>query len=145
MKKQISVFIKNIMIVIGIMYISIFLKNILQISIGTLFNYDSEIKVYKPINLREESSIEDIILLSKLILIYDFILFVFIFYFWTYFLLYLIITQLGNKLWFQIGYTTLFYLISVICFDYFHPSILFILITIILGIVNWWMFKIWIK
>jgi len=145
MTEKLTAFIKDISILIGIMYISLFLKNALQILIGTISNSDSDIKLYKVINLRSESSIDDLLFLFSTLIIYDFLLLVIIFYFWIYLLLYLIISQIGNKLWLQIVYPIIFYLISIIYFDNFHPNILFIFIVIVLGFTNWWMFKKWIK
>lgn len=135
MKKQFS----NLIKLIVIMYISISLKNILQILLGTFFNCSESSGL---INLKKILSIEALYLRLKLILIYDFVLLVFIAYFWIYFLLYLFAQLIGNKLWFHIGFMALIYLIVIIsnCFDL---NILFIFL--ILGYANWWMFKKWIK
>ena len=145
MVKQFRIFIINIFKLIGIMYISISLKNILQILLGTIFNTEDDIKIYKLINIRSESSLEGVSLLFQVILGYDFFIFVAIAYLWIYVFLYLVVTLIGNKLWFHIIYTIAIYLITILFFDHFHPNILFILITIVLGFVNWWMFKKWIK
>lgn len=144
MMKQVKIFITNILKLIGIMYISISLKNILQILFGTLSNSDHDIKLYKLINLRDETYYSNLLTL-KIILGYDFILLVILLYFWLYFLLYLIISLKGNKLWLQLFYPLIIYLITILVFDHFHPNILFIFIVIFLGYANWWMFKKWIK
>ena len=130
---------------IGIMYISIGLKNILQIIFGTIFNTDHDIKIYKLINLKRESSLEGINLLFQVILGYDFFIFVIVAYLWVYLFLYLMVSLIGNKLWLQISYPIIIYLITILFFDHFHPNILFIVITVVLGFSNWWMFKKWIK
>jgi hypothetical protein len=145
MIKQLKIFTINMFKLIGIMYISIGLKNILQIIFGTIFNTDHDIKIYKLINLKRESSLEGINLLFQVILGYDFFIFVIVAYLWVYLFLYLMVSLIGNKLWLQISYPIIIYLITILFFDHFHPNILFIVITVVLGFSNWWMFKKWIK
>ena len=127
------------------MYISISLKNILQFLLGTIFNAGHDAKVYKLINLNMRSTFDTKLGLIELILMYDFIIFTSIAYLWIYTFLYFIVNLIGNKLWFQIIYAIIVYLVTILFFDHFHPNILFIFIFIFLGYANWWMFKKWIK
>jgi hypothetical protein len=143
MVKQFRIFIINMFKLIGVMYISIFLKNILQLFLGYLFSTDTDIKIYKVYDIKKSSYTLDYVI--ELMLLYDFFIFVTIAYLWIYLSLYLIITLIGNKLWFHIIYTIVIYLITILFFDHFHPNILFIIITILLGMLNWYLFKRWIK
>lgn len=144
MSKQYKIFSLNILKLIGIMYISIGLKNILQLLLGTLFNSEHDAKVYKLINLDMRSTLSTKLGLIELMLIYDFIVFVFIAYLWIYLILYLVVNLIGNKLWFQLLCPVTFYFTTILFIE-FNPNILFILITLILGFSNWWLFKKWIK
>lgn len=144
MSKQFEVFSLNILKLIGIMYIAIGLKNILQLLLGTLFNSEHDAKVYKLINLDMRSTLNTKLGLIELMLMYDFIVFVFIAYLWIYLILYLIINLTGNRFWFQLLYPVIVYFTTILFIE-FNPNILFILITLILGFTNWWLFKKWIK
>lgn len=126
------------------MYISIGLKNILQLLLGTLFNSEHDAKVYKLINLDMRSALNTKLGLIELMLMYDFIVFVFIAYLWIYLILYLVVNLIGNRLWFQLLYPFTVYFITILFIE-FNPNILFILITLVLGFTNWWLFKKWIK
>lgn len=145
MAKQFKIFIINMFKLIGIMYISISLKNFLQLILGTLLNFEHDAKAYKLLNLGMRSSFESKVGLIQLMLIYDFIIFVLIAYLWIFLLLYVLVVIFGNKLWLHISYAVLVYLITILFFDHFHPNALFVLITIFLGYTNWWMFERWIK
>jgi hypothetical protein len=131
----------NIFKLIGIMYISISLKNILQILFGTLFGYSGIAESYGLINLKQYLSFEAKINIISIMMIYDFTLFTLLFYFWLFLLSYLVFALIGNKLWFHIVYSIVIYLLIIFRFDNFRLNILFIIITIILGCANWWMFK----
>lgn len=123
------------------MYISIVLKNILQILFATIFNFSEP----KPIiNLNEILSIEQLFLRFKLIFIYDFILLAFTMYLTAYFLLYLFTKLLGNKLLLHIIYMLSLYIILLFV-NRINLNLYFLIINFILGCSNWWMFQKWIK
>lgn len=145
MIKEFKIFIINMLKLVGIMYISIGLKNILQIIIGTITDYNQVAKVYSLVNLKKRLSWDNKIGLIEILLIYDFVIFAIAFYLWGFLLLYILTVVLGNKLWLHIFYAIAIYLIIILFFDHFHPNFLFILITIFLGYANWVMFKKWIK
>ena len=145
MIKQLLIFIKNIFKLIGIMYISISLKNLLQISIGTLTNYSEVTKPYRLINLTKRSNFEARLNHLKLIFLYDYLLFALIAYLWLFIILYLLVAKYGNRLGIHICYIILVYLIVVTYFDPFKYNILFMLISLMLGFSNWWLFKKWIR
>ncbi|SUX48773.1 hypothetical protein [Chryseobacterium indoltheticum] len=145
MSKQFIVFIVNILKLIGITYISIGLKNILQILFGTVFNAEFDAKSYKLINLGMRSTFETKLGLIEVMLIYDLVIFMLTVYIWFFLLLYFFVQISGNKVWFHIVYMVIIYLTVTLVFDNFKPNFLFILITVILGTANWWMFKKWIK
>lgn len=130
---------------IGIMYISITLKNVLQVLLGTLSNYSEVPQVYRLVNLEKEISWSNKLGLLEVLSIYDYILFASFAYSMIYLVLYLISSLIGNKLWFQIAYTVIIYLLTIFYFDHFKVSFLFIIIALFLGYANWWMFKKWIK
>ena len=127
------------------MFISISLKNVLQIFLGTLTNYSEVTKPYRLININNRITFDTKISHLKLIFLYDFILFATIAYFWLFLILYLLVKKFGNKLLIHICYTIFVYIIIITYFDPFHYNIIFIFVCIILGYVNWWMFKKWIK
>ncbi|PRB02594.1 hypothetical protein CQ046_11940 [Chryseobacterium sp. MYb7] len=141
MLKQFKFFIINILKLIGITYISIGLKNILQFSLGTIFNAEHDAKAYKLINLDMRSTFYTKLDLIKVMLIYDFMIFMLIAYIWIFLLLYIFVKTVGNKIWLHITYAIIVYLITILVFDNFSPNILFILVTILLGFINWWLFK----
>ena len=128
---------------IGIMYISISLKNILQLVLGHFFSSETDIKVYKIYNLEKTVYTLKFVILQMFL--YDFILFATFAYLWIFLVLYLVVSLLGNKLWFQIGYSLIIYLLTVFYFDHLSINFLFIIIALFLGFANWWMFKKWIK
>ena len=135
----------NLLKLIGIMYISISLKNLLQIFFGTIIKFDGVTKPYRLININNRSNLEAKINHLKLIFLYDYILFAFIFYLWIFVILLFLIKKFGNKLWIQISYSLSIYLLAITYYDPFHYNILFILIAIFLGYANWWLFKKWIN
>ena len=135
----------NIFKLIGVMYVSISLKNLLQILIGTLTNYSEVAQVYRLVNLQKETSFENVIRLFYILLVYDYLIFTVLFYFWIFVILFFLTKKFGNKLWIQISYSLSIYLLAITYYDPFHYNILFILIAIFLGYANWWLFKKWIN
>ncbi|PWN58582.1 hypothetical protein C1634_021205 [Chryseobacterium viscerum] len=133
----------NIPKLIAIMYLSIATKNILQLIFGYLFNSENDIKLYKLYNLHESSYSYNF--LFQLIFIYDFLFLGVILYLPLYLILYLIITKFGNKIWLQVLYTVTIYLLAIYLFDKNNVSYLFILITTLIGLLNWYSFKKWIR
>lgn len=137
--------IQNFFKLIGIMYISISLKNLLQITFGTLTGYSGVTKPYRLINLNDRSNLEAKLIHLKLIFLYDYILFALFFYFWIFAFLLLCIRHYGNRLKIHILYFLIVYLLVITSIDPFHYNFLFILIMLIVGYANWWMFRRWIK
>ena len=132
----------NVFKLIEIMYISISLKNILQIFLGYL-SIENDIKIYKIYNIK--NTVYSLEYIFQLIIIYDYFIFAIIAYFWVFIILFFLIKKIGNKLWIHISYSLSIYLLAITYYDPFHYNILFILIAIFLGYVNWWLFKKWIK
>ncbi len=127
----------NVFKLIGIMYISISLKNILQIFLGYL-SIENDIKIYKIYNIK--NTVYSLEYIFQLIIIYDYFIFAIIAYFWVFIILFFLTKKIGN-----ISYSLSIYLLAITYYDPFHYNILFIFITIFLGYVNWWLFKKWIK
>lgn len=125
------------------MYFGIIAKNFMQLILGYLFNSECDIKLYKLYNLQESNYSYDFLL--QLIFIYDFLFLAVIFYLPLYLILYLIITRYGNKVWLQISYTVTIYLLVIYFFGKSHFNYLFIFITILIALLNWFSFKKWIK
>ena len=132
----------NVFKLIGIMYISISLKNILQIFLGYL-SIENDIKIYKIYNIK--NTVYSLEYIFQLIIIYDYFIFAIIAYFWVFIILFFLTKKIGNKLWIHISYSLSIYLLAITYYDPFHYNILFILIAIFLGYANWWLFKKWIK
>ena len=132
----------NVFKLIGIMYISISLKNILQIFLGYL-SIENDIKIYKIYNIK--NTVYSLEYIFQLIIIYDYFIFAIIAYFCVFIILFFLTKKIGNKLWIHISYSLSIYLLAITYYDPFHYNILFIFITIFLGYVNWWLFKKWIK
>ena len=132
----------NVFKLIGIMYISISLKNLLQIFLGYL-SIENDIKIYKIYNIK--NTVYSLEYIFQLIIIYDYFIFAIIAYFWVFIILFFLTKKIGNKLWIHISYSLSIYLLAITYYDPFHYNILFIFITIFLGYVNWWLFKKWIK
>ncbi len=133
----------NIPKLIAIMYLNIAIKNILQLIFGYLFNSENDIKLYKMYNLQESSYSYNF--LFQLIFIYDFLFLAIMLYSPLYLILYILITKFGNKIWLQISYLISIYLLVIFLFDKSSFSYLFIFITILIGLLNWFSFKKWIK
>jgi len=131
----------NIFRLIGIMYISIGLKNILQILFATIFTITEPKAI---INLRKILSLEQLCLSLKVVFIYDFILLAFTLYLIAYFLLYLFAQLLGNKFLLHIIYMISMYVVMLFV-NRIDLNIFFLIIVFILGSANWWMFKKWLK
>lgn len=134
---------KNIPKLIGIMYCAIIVKNVFQLIFGYFSNSESDIKIYKLYNLQASNYSYNFLI--QLIFIYDFILLAFTVYIFLYLILYLTIEAFGNKLWLQILYIFIIYIITIIIFNQGGFNNLFIIITILLGGVNWFLFKKYIK
>lgn len=132
----------NVFKLIGIMYISISLKNILQIFLGYL-SIENDIKIYKIYNIK--NTVYSLEYIFQLIIIYDYFIFAIIAYFWVFIILFFLTKKIGNKLWIHISYSLSIYLLAITYYDPFHYNILFILIAIFLGYANWWLFKKWIN
>ncbi|TQM19078.1 hypothetical protein FB551_3473 [Chryseobacterium aquifrigidense] len=125
------------------MYFGIIAKNLMQLILGYLFNSESDIKLYKLYNLQESNYSYNFLL--QLIFIYDFLFLPIIFYLPLYLILYLIITRFGNKFWLHIFYPVTIYLLTIHFLGKSHFNYLFIFITILIGLLNWYSFKKWIK
>lgn len=125
------------------MYFGVLSKNILQLILGYLSNSESDIKLYKLYNLQESNYSYGF--LFQLIFIYDFLFLAVIFYLPLYLILYLIITRFGNKVWLQIFYPVAIYLLAIYFLGRSSFNYLFILITILVGLLNWYLFKKWFK
>lgn len=133
----------NIPKLIGIMYSAIIVKNIFQLILGYLSDAENDIKLYKLYNLQESSYSYGF--LFQLIFIYDFLFLAVTFYFPIYLILYLAVIRFGNKIWIQIFYIFAIYFTIVYFFDKSNFNYLFIFIVILIGLLNWYSFKKWIK
>ncbi|PIF45736.1 hypothetical protein CLU96_2747 [Chryseobacterium sp. 52] len=120
------------------MYIFILFKNALQLIFGYLFTSATDIKFYKIYNIEE--SIYPIEFVIILMLLYECLIYGFI-YFGIFLILYFFVLTYGNKLFIHIIYLIVMYCLIVFGVDEFN--IFFLLIMIISGILNWWLFKKW--
>ncbi|PIF44416.1 hypothetical protein CLU96_1384 [Chryseobacterium sp. 52] len=133
-------FVKNFPKLILATFFFIFAKNLLQIFFGVIFNstnkqYDSLILI-NPLNFSDST--------LKLYILYFFLYEMLIIglsvYLLLYNILFFIIKRFGNKLSLQILYLLLIYNVSIIFFN--TPINFFcILIVVILGVLNWYIFK----
>lgn len=133
----------NIFKLIVIMYFGILSKNTLQLILGYLSNSESDIKLYKLYNLQDSNYSYGFLL--RLIFIYDFLFLAIIFYLPLYLILYLFITAFGNKVWLQIFYPVAIYLLVIYFLGISSFNYLFIFITILVGLLNWCLFKKWFR
>ena len=133
----------NLVKVIFIMYCGIFIKNMLQLIFGYISNSPNDIKLYKLYNLHQSNYSYSFLL--QLIFIYDFILLAISVYFPTYIILYFLINNWGNKLWLQLSYIVILYLIINYFFNSGNIDVLFLTIVITIGFFNWFLFKKWIN
>jgi hypothetical protein len=78
-------------------------------------------------------------------ILYEVIIFGLCFYLWIYVALFFIIKKWGNKIPAQILYMVLIYIFSVQIFNSNKVEFYSTFIVILLGLLNWWMFKKWIK
>lgn len=122
------------------MYIAIVVKNILQLVFGYLSNSESDIKLYKLYNLQD--STYSYVFLFQLIFIYDFLFLAVSTYLPLYLILFLIVKVYGNKFWLHILYVFGIYMLAIYFFNNGNFNRLFILITILLGTLNWYLLKI---
>lgn len=125
--------------------IFIFVKNLLQIFFGIIIN--SPAQPFDTLNLINvfnftKDSFEIYIFYFFL---YEIIIFGGAFYLWMYVLLFFIISKFGNRITLQVLYLLLIYIFSVQIFNDEKVAFYPVLIVIILGILNWWLFKKWIK
>ncbi len=125
------------------MYIAIIVKNIFQLVFGYLSNSESDIKIYKLYNLQDSNY--SCVFLIQLIFIYDFLFLAVSIYLPAYMILFLIIKVYGNKFWIQILYILGIYMLTIYFFDHGNFNILFIITAILIGALNWYLFKRWIK
>lgn len=133
----------NLLKLVGIMYIAIIVKNIFQLVFGYLSNSESDIKIYKLYNLQDSNY--SYVFLIQLIFIYDFLFLAVSIYLPAYMILFLIIKGYGNKFWIQILYILGIYILTIYFFDHGNFNILFIITAILIGALNWYLFKRWIK
>lgn len=143
MEKKLVIFISDLFKVFCIMYINLFIKNVLQIILGYIFTSDTNIKVYRLYNISE--TIYDFFYIILLILVYDFLIFVKLFYSLIFLILYIIIRIFGNKLWIHVLYSLSIYIIAITFFDPYNYNIFFILIVMLLAYVNYFLFDKWVK
>lgn len=121
--------------------IFIVVKNLLQIFFGIIV--DSPAKPFDTLNIINvlnftKDSFEVYILYFFL---YEIITFGGVFYLWMYVLLFFIISKFGNKIALQILYILLVYNFAVLIFNDEKVNFYSIFIVIILGILNWFLFK----
>lgn len=115
----------------------------LQLIFGYISNSPNDIKLYKLYNLHQSNYSYSFLL--QLIFIYDFILLAISVYFPTYIILYFLINNWGNKLWLQLSYIVILYLIINYFFNSGNIDVLFLTIVITIGFFNWFLFKKWIN
>ncbi|CAA7387172.1 hypothetical protein CHRY9393_01479 [Chryseobacterium fistulae] len=125
------------------MYCAIFVKNVFQLVLGYFSNSSNDIKLYKLYNLSQSNYSYGFLI--QLIVIYDFILLAISVYFPIYLILYLLINNVGNKIGLQISYILILYLVVNYFFNNGNWDILFVIITIIIGLLNWFLFKKWVN
>lgn len=131
----------NLPKLIAIMYIFILLKNILQLILGYLFSTETDIKFYKIYNIQKSVYTLDFAIF--LMLTYEFFLFALI-YLLIFLILYFFTKRCGNKLWIHTVYFLILYsLVILMTKDNFN--IFYLIIMIIAGMLNWFLFKKWIK
>ncbi len=128
---------KNTVILIGIMYIFLIVKNILQILFGLLTSF-TNVEVYTIYNIKQST------FSLAIVIFYDFFAFVIMIYIWAFLLLYLIILEYKNKMWIHMLYSVIIYLLAIFIFNKGEINDFFIIISILLGILNWYLFKKWI-
>lgn len=137
MGDRIMFHLKNTVKLTGIMYIFLIVKNIFQILFGLLTSY-TEVEPYTIYNIKQSTfSLANIIF-------YDFFAFVMMIYLWAFLLLYLIILEYKNKMWIHMLYSVIIYLLAIFTFNKGEINDFFIFISILLGILNWYLFKKWI-
>lgn len=125
---------------IGVTYIFICLKTVFQILFATVFITDGYLKFY---SLREENIYSFKYILWFTIL-YDFFI-LSLFHIAIFLLLYYIVKIFGNKIWIQVFYISLIYSSAMFIKEHGTFHIEYVIIPILLGLANWWMFKKWIK
>lgn len=131
----------NFLKLILIASITILSKVFLQIVLGTILNlklmpYDA-LKLYNGTGM----IFSDILYFLFIEFIYYFVLY----YLWLYIILYFIVLKLRNKISIQLFYWLLMYNFAVLFFNDEIVNFYSIIVVLILGTLNWWMFKKWIK
>lgn len=133
-------FFKNLPKLVAIMYIFILFKNLLQLVFGYLFTSATDIKFYKIYNIQQSIYSVDIVII--LMILYECLIYGFI-YFGIFLFLYFIILNYGNNLFIHTIYLIVIYCLVVLAVGGFN--IFYLIIMIVLGILNWMLFKKWIK
>ncbi len=131
---------QNLYKLIGVTYLFICLKTLLQILFATIFITEGYLNFY---SLREQNaySLKTILFYTFL---YDFFI-LFLFYLAVFLLLYYIVKTFGNKIWIQVFYILLIYSSAMFIKEHGDFHIEYIIIPMMLGFANWWMFKKWLK
>lgn len=141
MKKIVNNFPKVLLITV----ISIVIKNLMQIFLGTITNSKNVIESSLVIVNVSEYSFERFRLLLIGFLLYEVVIFGFLIYFWIYFLLFFIVKKIGNNLYIHILYLLLLYNFFVLLFNNEKIDFYFIIIILIIATLNYKFFKKWIK
>lgn len=137
--------IDNLPKIFSITLIFITAKSIFQFIFGTLIN--APIHPFDSLNIINGTSysMDHFISYFYYYLLYEIIIFGTVFYFWMFVLLFFLIKKFGNKISLQILYLLIIYIFAVQIFNNEKVDIYPVLIVILLGLLNWWMFKKWIK
>lgn len=133
----------NILKLVGIMYCAIIIKNVLQLVFGYLFTSTTDIKFYKIYNIQQSIYSLDTVII--LMILYECCIYALI-YFAVFLILYFITLNYGNKLLIHIIYLVIIYCLIILTVGIVKEefNIFYLLIMIILGTLNWWLFKKWI-
>lgn len=132
--------IKNLYKLLIITFLSVIIKNLLQILFATSFKSAGELRFY---NLNQENVYSFKFILFNIIL-YDFIL-LFLFYIIMYLILFFVVKDFGNKIWIQILYISIIYLLAMLIKEHGNFYFEYVIISILIGFSNWLMFKKWIN
>ncbi len=132
----------NYIQLVFIAVIAILIKVFLQVFLGTILNVPR-----KPIQALELFNGEkaDISYYIYPLFVYEFFFHFFSFYIWIYLLLFFIVSKFGNNLLIQLGYCLVIYFLYINFLTTDKIELFFSIILLIIGLVNWWMFKKWIR